>query len=247
MPDGSRLLVTSNRVDEPEYEQSRNELFSVSATGGALTKVASIDGGINSVKVSPDGRRLGFGCTFNGRPQRSYDQPDLCVGNADGSGTPKNLTSAYDFDINGGVGGDNAAPRGGRSAGPIWSSDGRSILIVAGIRGDAEFVRVDAATGAVAGPLAGHRTVQSYSASANGSVVAAVVSTQTSVGDVFVYNGETGAAPRQITHVNDALFSGLKLSEPELISWKSFDGKPIEGWLMKPPNFDATKKYPFIL
>jgi dipeptidyl aminopeptidase/acylaminoacyl peptidase len=265
--DGSRLYVTSTRVDEPYYQQSRTELFSVSANGGELTKVASIDGSIGAVKVSPDGRRLAFACTFNGTPERSYDQPDLCVSSVDGSGTPKNLTAQYDFDINGGVGGDNSAPRGGRSAGPVWSPDGKSIVIVAGERGNANLVRVDAASGAVTPVSRGSQTVQSYSVSADGRTMVAVVSTQTAVGDVFaldlsaatpaqtadrsdaraLYATLTGRVPKQITHVNDALFSGLKLSEPETLTWKSFDGRQIEGWLMKPPNFDPSKKYPFIL
>jgi dipeptidyl aminopeptidase/acylaminoacyl peptidase len=219
----------------------------VPATGGSLTTVASIDGNIGALKVSPDGRRLAFACTFNGRPERSYDQPDLCVANADGSGTPKNLTAAYDFDINGGVGGDNSAPRGGRSAGPIWSADGRSIVIVSGERGAANLVRVDATTGAVTPVSKGSQTVQSYSVAADGKTLIATVSTQTAVGDLFAFDLATTAAPRQITHVNDALFTGLRLSEPEAITWKSFDGKQIEGWLMKPPNFDSTRKYPFIL
>jgi dipeptidyl aminopeptidase/acylaminoacyl peptidase len=218
------------------------------SAGGSLTTIASIDGNITSLKVSPEGRRLALGCTFNGKPERSYDQPDLCLANADGAGLPKNLTAAYDFDINGGVGGDNAAPRGGRSAGPIWSPDGRSIVIVSGERGDANLVRVDVANGAVTPVSKGPQTVQSYSVSADGRTLVASISTQTSVGDLFVFDVTAAtSAPKQITHVNDALFSGLRLSEPETITWKSFDGKQIDGWLMKPPNFDATKKYPFIL
>ncbi|HET9369978.1 MAG TPA: S9 family peptidase [Vicinamibacterales bacterium] len=245
--DGSRLYVTSSRVDEPYYQQTSTELFSVPASGGELTKVASIDGNIGGVKLSPDGRRLAFSCTFNGNPERSYDQPDLCVANADGSGTPKNLTAAYDFDINGGVGGDAAPPRGGRSAGPIWSADGASIVIVAGERGNANLVRVDAATGAVTPISKGAQTVQSYTASSNGRTLVGLVSTQTAVGDLFTFDLGAATTPRQITRLNEPLFSSLKLSEPETITWKSFDGRPIEGWLLKPPDFDPSKKYPFIL
>ena len=246
--DNARLYVTSTRVDEPYYQQSRTELFSVSANGGELTRVASIDGSIGAVKVSPDGRRLAFACTFNGNPERSYDQPDLCVASADGSGTPKSLTAQYDFDINGGVGGDNSAPRGGRSAGPVWSSDGKSIAIVVGEHGNANLVRVDATSGAVTPVFKGSQTVQSYTASADGRTMVAVVSTQTSVGDLFAFDlSVTTPAPKQITRVNESLFAGLKLSEPETMIWRSFDGKQIEGWLLKPPNFDPSKKYPFIL
>jgi dipeptidyl aminopeptidase/acylaminoacyl peptidase len=245
--DGSRIYVTSGRIAEPEYVDSKTELFAVPSAGGELTKVASINGTIGSVKLSPDGRAFAFVGVLNGTPERSYDQPDLFVAPVDGSTPPRNLTASYDFDINGGIGGDQAAPRGGRSAGPIWAADGKSILIVAGQRGDAELVRVHVATGAVSGGMAEHQTVQSYSASADGDVAVAVISTQTAIGDLFVSDGRTGAKPVQITHFNDDLFKTLALSQPETITWSSFDGKKIEGWLMKPPGFDASKKYPFIL
>ena len=56
-----------------------------------------------------------------------------------------------------------------------------------------------------------------------------------------------GTRARQITRVNDDLFKQLKLSEPEEVWWTSFDGKRIQGWLLHPPDFDKSKKYPFIL
>jgi dipeptidyl aminopeptidase/acylaminoacyl peptidase len=119
---------------------------------------------------------------------------------------------------------------------------------VSGEQGNANLIRVDATTGAVTPVSKGAQTVQSYSASADGRTLVAVISTQTSVGDLFVFDLSVPApAARQITRVNEPLFSGLKLSEPETITWSSFDGKKIEGWLMKPPNFDPAKKYPFIL
>ena len=49
------------------------------AAGGEITKVASIDGTIGSVAVSPDGKKLAFVGTLSGQPVRSYSQPDLWV------------------------------------------------------------------------------------------------------------------------------------------------------------------------
>jgi dipeptidyl aminopeptidase/acylaminoacyl peptidase len=51
----------------------------------------------------------------------------------------------------------------------------------------------------------------------------------------------------RLTHENDALLEGLQLSQPERIVYPSFDGRSIEAWLVKPPRFDAKKKYPLIL
>ena len=111
-PDGSKIYFTSTRVAEPYYDPSDSDLYSVPATGGSITKVASIDGTIDDVSVSPDGKRLAFIGTLRGTPVRSYSQPDLWVVDAVPGATPKNLTAAYDFDVSGGIGGDQAAPRG---------------------------------------------------------------------------------------------------------------------------------------
>src|SRR6185295_2533991 len=133
------------------------------------------------------------------------------------------------------------------SAGPIWAADGKSVVVVAGERGDGNLVRVDVASSAVTPVSKGSQTVQSYSASSDGRTFAAVVSTAVAIGDVFTLDAAGSAAPRQITRVNDALFAGLDVPQPEELTWTSFDGRKIQGWLLHPPGFDRTKKYPFIL
>ena len=55
------------------------------------------------------------------------------------------------------------------------------------------------------------------------------------------------AAPKKLTTFNDALFGQLTMNEPEEMWYTSFDGQKIQGWILKPPAFDATKKYPLIL
>ena len=90
---------------------------------------------------------------------------------------------------------------------------------------------------------------------ATASALVALVSTQTNIGDLFVVDMarlKPGSAPslrraEQITRINDDLFKTLKLSEPEEVWWTSFDGKKIQGWVLHPPDFDKSKKYPFIL
>ncbi|MGE0813806.1 MAG: prolyl oligopeptidase family serine peptidase [Vicinamibacterales bacterium] len=247
-PDGSRIYYTSDPVEEPYYHQADSDLFAVPSGGGTPVKVASINGTISGPRPSPDGTWLAFAGTLYGTPERSYDQTDLFVAPADGSTAPRNLTADYDFDIGGSVGGDQRAPRGGGSGGALWSADGQSLVIVAGEQGDANLVRVSVATGAVSPVYKAAHTVQAYTASRDASRLVAVVSTQTAINDLFVLDTAAGTrSARQITHVNDALFGQLRMSEPEAISWTSFDGTRIQGWLLHPPDFDRTKKYPFIL
>jgi dipeptidyl aminopeptidase/acylaminoacyl peptidase len=246
--DGTRLFFTSSRVDEPYYAADDSDIYAVPSAGGPVTLVASIDGTIGSLALSRDGRSIAFIATAHGNPQRSYDQPDLFVVDISATGTPRNLTATYDFDIGGGIGGDQAPPRGGSTRSPIWSTDGRSLIVVSGEQGDANLVRVGVADGAVSPIFKASHTVQSYTA-ANDGRVAALVSTQTNIGDLFVVDARSssGAAAKQITRVNDDLFKEIELSEPEEIWWTAPDGKRIQGWLLHPPDFDKTKKYPFIL
>lgn len=246
-PDGTRIYYTSNPVEESYYQQSDSDLFAVPAAGGSPVTVASINGTISAPRPSPDGRQIAFVGTLYGTPERSYDQTDLFVAPADGSSAPRNLTTAYDYDIGGSVGGDQRAPRGGGSGGPIWSADGRSVVIVSGERGNGNLVRVDAASGAVSPVFSAAHTVQSYTATRDASRLVAVVSTQTAINDLFVVPTTGDAAATRLTRVNAPLFDQLRLSEPEAITWSSFDGQKIEGWLLHPPDFDKTKKYPFVL
>jgi dipeptidyl aminopeptidase/acylaminoacyl peptidase len=74
-----------------------------------------------------------------------------------------------------------------------------------------------------------------------------IVSTPTVLGDLYVQNAGEGAAPKKLTSFNDALFGDLSMNEPEEIWYSSFDGKKIQGWILKPPGFDPQKKYPLIL
>src|SRR5690606_26878106 len=75
---------------------------------------------------------------------------------------------------------------------------------------------------------------------------ALVRSTPTIIGDVHVLDATTGDLTK-VTGFNDALFATIRQSEPEEIWYDSFDGTKIQGWVLKPPSFDASKKYPLIV
>jgi len=245
-PDGSSLYFTSDRRPESYYEPNDADIYRVAASGGAITQVASIDGGIGSISIAPDGKRIAFVGAVNGSPVRSYSQPDLWVVDATPGSTPRNLTAAYDFDISGGIGGDQAPPRGDNPKPILWSADGASLLVVTAERGSSNFRRVSIATGAVEPVTTGTHDIAAYTSSKDGARLAATISTQTNIGDISVL-ASSGGTPAQITHVNDDLFSGIAQSEPEEIWYTSFDGKKIQGWILKPPDFDPSRKYPMIL
>jgi len=245
-PDGSRIYFVANRTAEPYYEPPHTNLYSMSRDGSDERKVLSFDGGMRDFTFSNDGKRIAFGGVAGHKPVQSYTQPDLFVMNNDAGASPKNLTVNYDFDIGGGIGGDQRAPRGGGGGGVLWSKDDRWIYINVAEHGAANLKRIDAVTGKVEPLTSGEHEVQSYSATPDASRMALLISTSTNIGDLFLLETASGKLT-QLTHVNDELFSQLKLSDPEEIWYTSFDGKKIQAWIQKPPNFDPSKKYPLIL
>ena len=124
-PDGNDIYFVSNRRHEAYYYPDDSDLYAVSRRGGEPRRIADIEGSIGPYAVSRDGKRIAFIAAANGKPERSYDQPDLWVADVAG-GAPRNLTAAYDFDIGGAIGGDQRAPRGQHPAAPIWARPGRA-------------------------------------------------------------------------------------------------------------------------
>jgi len=245
-PDGSEIFFTSNRETEPYYLEPDSDLYAVAAAGGEVKRVVDIDGSIGEFAFSPDGRRIAFRGILNGRPSRSYDQPDLFVVDRAPGATPRNLTAGYDYDVGSGLTGDQRAPRGASPAVLAWTKDGRAIVTATSERGRANLLRFDAASGQPAPLTTGDHEVMSSSATPDGSRFALVISTPTSVGDLFVLDA-AGGPPRPLTHFNDGLLSELSLTAPEEITYRSFDGRTIQAWVQKPPDFDPARKYPLIL
>ena len=129
--------------------------------------MAAVDGAISRPSPSPDGTRVAFIASLNGRPVRSYSQPDLFVVDR-ATGTVTNLTERYDYDIGGGLAGDQRAPRGSSATRPIWTADGTAIVTVAAAEGRVNLVRIDAATGAVSAITEGDHEVQGFTATRDG-------------------------------------------------------------------------------
>ena len=243
--DGAQIYFTSLRIDEPYYELPKTELYSINPNGGNATKLNSIDMGIDSLSLSPDGERIAF-IAATTQPVNSYTQPDLWVVDLSPNAKPRNLTATFDFDVGDGVFGDSAAPRAGGANIPLWTADGRSLIEVYGKEGQTILASFDVESGAETDLTHGNQAVLRFRASADGSKIAYTVSTPTRINDLFALE-RSGGEPRQLTNINDELFSKLNLTEPEEISYQSFDGKRVQAWVQKPPDFNPAKKYPLIL
>jgi len=243
--DSSRIYFVSDRRAEPYYELGKTDIFSIPVSGGNPEKLTSFDMGAATFTVSPNGKQIAFYASTN-KPVLSYTQPDLWVMDLAPNAQPRNLTSDFDWDVGSGVGGDNTAPRGGGGNPPIWSGDGRTIMAVYAKEGRANVGAFDATSGKETDVTTGDHAVVIFRAVPDASKFALLISTPTRIGDLF-WLERPRTRPKQLTHINDELFSKLNLTEPEEIWYASFDGKRIHTWAQKPPNFDPKKKYPLIL
>jgi dipeptidyl aminopeptidase/acylaminoacyl peptidase len=241
--DGTRLLFTSTREKEAYYRAPDSDLWAVPAAGGDIAKAADIQGQITDFSQTPDGRAYALEAVPMTDPVRSYNQPDLFV---TGSGAPRNLTADYDFDIGATLTGDQRAPRGEHPAPPVWSGDGRTLIIRSTEKGRANLVRIDAATGAVTPLTKGDHDVMSYTATEGGTAFALVISSPTRLGDLFHLDPATGKTAR-LSRFNDELFAELQLTEPQEIWYDSFDGRKIHAWVQLPPDHRPGQKHPLIL
>src|SRR4051812_45321460 len=240
--DGALLYFTTDRVAEPYYELPQTDIYSVPSNGGAATRIAALNLGIGAMSLSPDGKRVAFTASVN-EPVHSYTKPDLWTLELTAGAKPVNLTAGSEIEAGSGVGGDNRAPRGNAPSRPIWTADGNAIIEVVAREGRANLMRLPVNGGKPVEVTTGKQSVQSYTPGANGAI-ATIISTPTNIGDIFILDG---ASPRRLTNFNQPLFSQLSLTEPEEIWYTSFDGRKIQAWVQKPPDFDAAKKYPLIL
>jgi dipeptidyl aminopeptidase/acylaminoacyl peptidase len=221
--------------------------------------IAKIPFGAEGFSQSPDWHRIAFHGENQPSPPRSHQQSDLFILDL---GVPQSaqdkpyifhLTDDYDYEMGSGVGGDNAAPRGGGSSLLKWSSDGKSLIDVVGKNGSAILVSVDATTGAVTELTAEKQAVQGFSISLDDKRILALISTPINIGDLFSIAPDGSKQQTQLTHVNETLFSQLNLTMPEdilvppTVNAKDIDNHPIETWVQRPPDFDPAKKYPLIL
>src|ERR1051326_9043743 len=161
--DSARIYFESDYTDEPYYELPRTDLYSISVTGGERVQLTSFDMGAGGFTISPDGKQVAFIGSVS-QPVRSYSQPDLWVLPLVAGAKPRNLTADFDFDIGGGVGGDNVPPRGGSGNPPVWSADGRSIDIVYVKEGKSNLGSFDATSGKMSDVTTGNQAVVSYRA-----------------------------------------------------------------------------------
>ena len=232
-PDGDHLVFSSNRRPNWEMDYRNSELYLAPVGGGAIRELTDRPGPDQSPAVSPDGARIAF--VSNEDRVRTYQTRQIETIALDGSDRQA-LTGGLDRS----------------AANPVWAADGSGVFFQYDDEGNSKvgFVTLAGELSVVASDLGGTSYGRpygggSFSAASDGSV--ALNQTRPLMpGEVAVV--PPGGEARLVTALNRDLLDARTLGEVEEIWWdSSFDSAPIQGWIVKPPDFDPGKRYPLIL
>ena len=231
-PDGKFIAFSSNR-SRPDPDASYDiNIWTVSAgntdKGAHLTQVTTNPGADTMPSWSRDGKWITYVTQLD--PHLfDYATRHIAVSPATG-GEARVLTLALDR----------------MATDPQFTPDGQYILFICDDDGTQNICSVGFGDGKLGPrPVSGRLMVNAYSmgAGASGNIVAQVATIDRPDELYTVVAGKL----TQITHTNDALMSQLKLSHGEYVHFKSKDGTTVSGYLYRPVDYVAGRKYPTIL
>ncbi len=229
---GKALIVSANLDDDWEYQPLDSELYRVGVDDGAMTRLTERKGPDHSPTLSPDGKQLAW-LGFDDQ-RHPYQPMRVYVGNADAS-KPRSLTDSIDLSISA------IAWDGNRGLWLQYDDHGRTRLGWIPASGG----KIDAIANDLGGTEIG-RPYTSASFSAAGGRVAYTQAGEKSLANLAVV--ERSGKPKALTDLGANLLDRLTLGEMQEITTKSSaDGREIQAWVVRPPNFDAKKKYPLVL
>ena len=227
-PDGSEIYFSSYRVedwDRPEHWQE-SEIYAVAVETGSIRRLTDRRGPDGSPVPSPDGRLIAY--VAGDEHRDTYRNSKIRVMNRDGSGA-RVISGDYD-----------------RQAGDLkWAPDGSGLWFDVAREGyrSLHFVSLE---GGVRQVTEGSRLFALSSFSRDGTAVGTIASAH-EPGDLYRFALSRPDDLTRLTEVNADVLAGVTLGEVEEVWYDAPDGVRIQGWIVKPPDFDPGRRYPLVL
>jgi dipeptidyl aminopeptidase/acylaminoacyl peptidase len=224
--DGQRIYVSGIRKEDAEYLQGDTEIYAVDLKTGTARALTDRHGPDGTPVVSPDGQWV----AYTGYDDKNYT---------------RHLSSLHLMDNDGGA---KRLWAGNLSESPgdiEWATDASGVYYTVGERGST-VVYFAPLKGEPRRITDGVQTLNGLSMSRSGQV-ATVRSSPLEPGYVATFNVKTPAQIRKVVDVNADVLADVKLGPVEELWFTSKDGLKVQGWLVKPVDFDPAKKYPLVL
>lgn len=225
-PDGAEVAYTAN-LDAEQATSTNSEIYTVSIEGGEAKKVSTSPGADNGPQYSPDGKYLAW--RMQARAGFESDRWRLVVMGRE-TGAIEPLTETIDRNI------DSFA----------WHPDSRRIAFIQEDRGRHSAHLIPVGGGGTRALTQGASTIGDLQFSADGKTLIYTEQSGAAPSEIFKASS-TGGAPTAMTRLNDALLSRYDLGKYEEFNVSGAEGAQVHSFLLKPPAFDTTKKYPVLM
>jgi len=214
-------------TDKVEATSTNGDLFVVPVSGGETKRITTQSGFDGNPVYSPDGKYI----VYHAQLTAGYEADRWRVMLYDRTtGKSENLTESS-FDRN--------------AANLKWSPDSKTIYFVAENETQMPVYAMAAKAGATP-----KKVIDGFnpgiSLSEDGKTLLLTRSSLTMPAEIFVAASD-GSGLRQITHANDALLAKLDMNAPETFWFEGAEASKVQAMLIKPPKFDASKKYPLLV
>ena len=232
-PDSKSIYFSANRVEDWEYDFRNSEVYNVNIHTKIIKVLTSQKGPDFSPKVSPNGKKIAF-LGFKDNVQ-THQNRVLYLMNSNG----KNRTT-----ISGNF--DNSISN------IVWDSSGNGLYCTYDEKGNSKvaYISLSGKVTKLADNLGGTTIGRpyasgSFSVAKNGTIVYTHTRPEYPSELAVIKDKES---PKLITNLNEDLLSRRVLGKTEEVWYtSSFDGRKIQGWLVKPPFYDSRKKYPLLV
>ena len=225
-PDSKEICFTAV-TDKMEAISTNGDLFTVPVVGGEPKRITTNPGFDGNPVYSPDGRYIAYHAQLT--PEYESDRWRVMLYDRQ-SGKVANLSEGFD-----------------RSANELhWSADSKTIYFVAENETLQPIFAMAASVGAQPKKVVAESFNSALTISADGKTLVFERSSLTMPAEIFAAASD-GSGVKQLTHQNDAILAKLQMKEPETFWFESVDGTRVQAMFLRPPNFDASKKYPLLV
>jgi len=226
-PDGRDICFVRNIDQELKISLgTNNDLFATSTKGGKIKRITKNKANDNSPHYSPDGRFIAYRAMV--RAGFEADKYSLILFERK-SQKKINLTENLDRSVNE----------------ILWSHDSSSLYITFQEKGRVSLARISLKNKRMEKILEGHY-ISSPCLSPDGRKMIFLKQAIHSPADVFSLDLKTKRM-NQLTAINSELLSKLEMNSTEEFWFDSAKGKKVHGFLVKPPFFNPSKKYPLVM